>query len=227
MATIPHPMAQAAEPSPIRPPRPAPSDPRAKGRARRSARSDPSAGQPEGDSPRLMPADPYSEAAYRARYVHEKFSVAMVAAALRRAMGGIHAAARGLNCSRTTVRRYVQEYPALQEVIDSERQLAVDLAERALFVSAAAGEPWAVQYLLSTQGRDRGYVTRRELAGPPGQPFPGPPDRVVVVGDREKYLEKLRRISEEARGGGQNASRDGAAGPVPERGPGNNGNATS
>ena len=147
-------------------------------------------------------ADPYTEAAYRARYVHEKFAVASIAAALRRTKGGIHAAARALRCSRNTLRRYVQEYPTLQEVIENERQLAVDLAEQSLYVCAAAGAPWAVQYLLSTQGRDRGYLTRREVTSANAPPVSGGESYQTVImidGNKEQYLAGLRQMREYAR----------------------------
>jgi hypothetical protein len=143
----------------------------------------------------------YGDASYRARYVHTKFRPETIAKALRRTRGGIAATARALQCSRTTIQRYLSVYPTLRELADEERELALDLAQHSLYVDAAAGEPRARKFLLLTLGRDRGFVLRREVTGATGQPWSSPHDNGVIVirGDKQEYMEGLRRLREAAR----------------------------
>jgi hypothetical protein len=106
--------------------------------------------------------------------------------------------------------------PCPARVIEGERQLAVDLAEQSLYACAAAGEGWAVQYLLSTQGRDRGNVTRRELTGPHGQPLPSASRNIVVLsGSKEEYISTLRALRDRACDTEESVPRDAMAGSLP------------
>lgn len=91
--------------------------------------------------------------------------------AITAARGLLSVAARSLGVSRETVYQRARRVPAVQAAIDEAREATLDVAEAALFKQAAAGEGWAVKYLLSTQGRARGYVERRELTGSDGGPL--------------------------------------------------------
>ena len=56
----------------------------------------------------------------------------------------------------------VQANPALQKIIQDEREGMVDLAEGALKRAVLAGEAWAVCFALKCQGKRRGYIERYE-----------------------------------------------------------------
>ncbi len=53
----------------------------------------------------------------------------------------------------------------LQEVIDSEYEHRVDIAESALLKATASGEPWAVRFTLqvSPWGKKRGYGEQTDV----------------------------------------------------------------
>lgn len=79
--------------------------------------------------------------------------------------------ARKLGCSRQTVDKYCKKHPTIREAIEQEREMLKDMAEGRLVKAVQDGEPWAVKYVLSTLGKDRGYVERQEVAGTTGQPL--------------------------------------------------------
>lgn len=85
--------------------------------------------------------------------------------AIRAERGMVTRVADRLSCTPNTVRNYVNEFPAVREALDEERERMTDLAESALYTAIANGEPWAVALYLRTQGRGRGYVERQEVAG--------------------------------------------------------------
>lgn len=153
------------------------------------------------------------DAAYRRRYVHERFTPHQIACALRASKGGIAATARVLKCTRQTVVRYLDVYPELRETAQEELELALDLAEHSLFVDAANGDPKARQFLLLTRGRSRGYVLYKESAPASGQPDPTTRDSAVVVvgGSKAEYLEGLSQMREAESGEEQGASIDATA----------------
>jgi hypothetical protein len=87
----------------------------------------------------------------------EKFTVEQVQHALEISRGIKTLVARSLGCSRNTVQSYINRYPELQvsfrETIDEN----LDMAESQLITALSSGQPWAIKFYLSTQGRDRGY----------------------------------------------------------------------
>jgi len=62
-------------------------------------------------------------------------------------------AARVLRCARKTVMRYLDTYPEVTQIAQDEVELALDMAERSLFVDAASEEPDARRFLLLTCSR--------------------------------------------------------------------------
>lgn len=85
------------------------------------------------------------------------FSRAEVENALTYAGGLIGIAAKRLKVSRTTVARYLARYPSLKRHQLQCKELTTDEAEWALITAAKKGAPWAVQWYLKYQARDRGY----------------------------------------------------------------------
>lgn len=95
-----------------------------------------------------------------------KVSVAEYHEAITQSHGILAAAARRLKVSRTAVYKATKRHPTLKTVLDDARAEVLDLAESRLFEAVNAGNLTAVIYLLSTLGKDRGYVTRQEIQPP-------------------------------------------------------------
>lgn len=90
--------------------------------------------------------------------------------ALHKTKGAVYLAAKRLGVSHTTVYKYVNRYPCLQELKDYYDNEMVDIAELGLRGAVEGEDPWAIKYLLSTKGKARGYVERqeREITGKNG-----------------------------------------------------------
>lgn len=86
-----------------------------------------------------------------------------IADALREAHGLQTVAARRLDISHASVRRAISRSPMVMEAWRESREKLLDLAEGQLYKAIAAGEAWAIRYVLSTIGRHRGYTERLEL----------------------------------------------------------------
>lgn len=93
-----------------------------------------------------------------------RFTEAEMTAALELSGGFLYMAARRLGTSSRTVLRYLKRYPALRTLVDQRKGERVDTIEGVLWNKAMAGEPWAVIFFLKTQGKDRGYTERHEIA---------------------------------------------------------------
>lgn len=96
------------------------------------------------------------------------YSTEQIIAALEETHGGIFVAADRIGCSYKTIERRAKDVKAVQDVIDKYRGRRVDVAEMALDKALLNGEPWAVQFTLKTQGKQRGYVERQEVTGADG-----------------------------------------------------------
>lgn len=98
-----------------------------------------------------------------------------VTKALTETHGNIAGAARKLGVSRRAIGKRIDADAALKQVVIDARETMLDDAERSLADAVKAGEAWAVCFCLKTQGRNRGYVERREqgveLSGPGGAPI--------------------------------------------------------
>jgi len=73
--------------------------------------------------------------------------------------------AKMLNRTAAAVTLRIQRSPRLQEVLEEIKSASVDLGEAQLVRAVKDGEPWAIRFLLSHLGRDRGYFTRQEVTG--------------------------------------------------------------
>ena len=94
----------------------------------------------------------------------ERFTAERVIDAIRAAKGLISQAAIKLNCDRSTIYDYMERYPEIKDALKDEREAMTDIAELALYNKLIQGEGWAVCFYLKTQGRNRGYIERHELA---------------------------------------------------------------
>ena len=103
----------------------------------------------------------------------QRYTMTQIADAMRAHGGFISDTARHLGCNPMTVRRYIARYPALQQIIDDERDRVLDVAERANAKLIADGHPEQVRWFLGKMGRKRGYTDKNEieLSGPGGGPI--------------------------------------------------------
>jgi hypothetical protein len=83
-------------------------------------------------------------------------------AALQETKGLVFLAARKLGCERRTIYRRAESSKAVAAVIAQQRGEMVDTAELSLYNAILGGEAWAVQFVLKTLGKDRGYVESTE-----------------------------------------------------------------
>ena len=176
--------------------------------------------EPRADSAQLMRFSPLKKEPLPHPHRHEKFSVATVEAALRKHKGMVARAARMLRCTPQTIRNYMQRYPVLADVVASEREVIVDTVELKLHEAVGRGAPWAVCFTLKCLGKDRGYIERQERTGVNGQPLVPDRETVIISGNKEEYIAKLRAL----RGAPPIAPHDVKPVPPPEDGHGNTGN---
>jgi hypothetical protein len=83
-------------------------------------------------------------------------------------MGVKTVVARRLGCSWDTVDRYAKRYTTVQQALDTERELLIDMAEVKLGERVMMGEWPAIQFVLKTLGKERGYTERQEITGAEG-----------------------------------------------------------
>ena len=97
-----------------------------------------------------------------------KYTVEQVIDAIRESKGILTVAARKLACSRSTLQRYVSNYPTVAQAVNDERESLLDLAEGSLFEQVRKGNITAIIFTLKTIGKHRGYVERQEVTGADG-----------------------------------------------------------
>lgn len=96
-----------------------------------------------------------------------KFTPAEMAEAIRRNNGNKSAAARTLNCSRTTVHKYIAEFEEVREAAEVALEIKLDtLEEEAMWIATNRSHPHQakmIEFGLKTQGRKRGYGDKTEI----------------------------------------------------------------
>ncbi|HXG94128.1 MAG TPA: hypothetical protein VNN73_17425 [Blastocatellia bacterium] len=102
----------------------------------------------------------------------QKYTPDQVIEAIRKTKGLVTLAAKSLGCDPDTIRNYARRYKSVSAAIREQRESVTDIAEASLFTAIQQGCAWAVCFYLKTQGRERGYVERRELTGAEGAPIP-------------------------------------------------------
>lgn len=132
--------------------------------------------------------------------------------ALKQSRGLVNPAARALKCSPRTVRRYINKYPTIKEVVSDERENMIDAAEAALFQEIEGGNMTAIIFTLKTVGKDRGYVERVEQSGPGGAPIEGKQEIQHVIKRDSKTREAIRVVRDGVMGGGTESSSSGSPG---------------
>jgi hypothetical protein len=94
------------------------------------------------------------------------YTNAAIIGALTTQSGLVFLAARTLGCSTQTIYARAKVSREVSDCITYQRGLLVDTAEAKLRQAVNDGSPWAVQFVLKTLGKDRGYVERHEYTGP-------------------------------------------------------------
>ena len=97
-----------------------------------------------------------------------QFSTEDIIKALDETHGGVYLAAERLGCSHKTIERRAKNVQSVQDVIDKYSGRRVDVGELALDIALANKEAWAIQFILRTKGKNRGYTERQEIAGADG-----------------------------------------------------------
>lgn len=95
----------------------------------------------------------------------KKFSVKRMVDELTRTKGMVYIAAENLGCTPQTVYNYVNSNPEIAAAKELAEGKVLDQAELNLYKAILNGEPWAIQFVLKTKGKKRGYVERQELVG--------------------------------------------------------------
>lgn len=100
-----------------------------------------------------------------------KFTKEQIQEALEK-NGGIYSyAAEVLGTSRKSIWRYVNEYyPELKELREDIHESTIDIAEGQLHRLIKQGDKTAIIFFLKTQGKQRGYVERTQVAQQPVDP---------------------------------------------------------
>lgn len=92
-----------------------------------------------------------------------KYTDKQITDALIATKGMVFIAAVRLGCSPDTVRKRVNDKPAVRAILDAERGKMGDTAELKLAQAITNGEPWAISFYLKTQAKDRGYTERIDI----------------------------------------------------------------
>lgn len=83
--------------------------------------------------------------------------------ALWGAGGNIARAAHSLGITRSHMRKLIEERPSVGQALEDVRETYLDFAEEGLTNALLNGERWAIEFMLKTRGRSRGYSTEIQV----------------------------------------------------------------
>jgi hypothetical protein len=114
---------------------------------------------------------------------YERFSRSDVIDAITQADGIVAGAARLLRCHRDTVQRYIDTYPEVKAAFDAAWETNLDGSEHVLLKALRSSDltiavPVA-KWLLTTRGKERGYVEKVDI-------------RVSIERERERVREEAK-----------------------------------
>jgi len=93
----------------------------------------------------------------------DKYKTDEIINAIEATNGMVYLAAKKLGCTPQTIYNRARKTNSIRQAIDNARAIMLDFAEQKLRQSIINGDPWAVQFILKTLGKNRGYVERQEL----------------------------------------------------------------
>lgn len=85
--------------------------------------------------------------------------------ALENSLGIVTSACREVGLSRETHYRWIKEDDEYAKAVSDLKNVSLDFAEAKLFRLMKAENTSAIIFYLKTQGKNRGYVERQEVAG--------------------------------------------------------------
>ena len=113
-----------------------------------------------------------------------------VAAALILSEGNLSGAAKLLGRSRRSLEQYIVKISHLRDLQEDLMAEFLDAVETLQKNAALAGDLTTQRFMLSTLGKDRGYVARSEATGKDGQPI-YTKSQIDVTKMSDKALEEL------------------------------------
>lgn len=83
--------------------------------------------------------------------------------ALNKSLGVIATACRAVGIDRKTHYEWLKKDEKYAEQVKELKEIALDFAESQLFKNIKEGKETSLIFYLKTQGRDRGYIERKEI----------------------------------------------------------------
>ena len=77
--------------------------------------------------------------------------------------GVVRTIAKRVGLSRSRLYARIRDEMVLQDAVAEERESMLDTAEHHLFRYVQQGKEWAIKYVLSRLGKERGYTTSMKL----------------------------------------------------------------
>ena len=93
----------------------------------------------------------------------KKPRVEVIEEAIVKAFGNLTLAAKSLRIARPTLYKWIRGNKRLEEAIQKGRDERLDFAESRLDKLIQEGNATAIIFFLKTQGRERGYIERKEI----------------------------------------------------------------
>lgn len=119
--------------------------------------------------------------AKRFRATYKVLTEENVAEGLKRYRGNQSAVARSLGVTSAAVSRFVLDRPHLREIAEAARMEVIDRVEYNLFLDAEAGDRWAMDKVLNSLARGRGYGHQVALTGPTNPDGTAGPVAIQIV----------------------------------------------
>jgi len=92
-----------------------------------------------------------------------KLTNAEIISSLKRCRGLYYLCAEHLGVTKQALAYRISNDPELEAIARDQRGKMLDKAEQKLMEAVDNGEQWAIQLMLKTLGRERGYVERQEV----------------------------------------------------------------
>lgn len=105
----------------------------------------------------------------RGNYITRRPNKKTILAAIRNSGGIVSAIAERLQCSWGTAKIWINKYKECRDALQDETEKLLDIGESALVKNIKAGDERAIEFLLSTKGKHRGFTTRQEVTGIEGK----------------------------------------------------------
>ena len=107
----------------------------------------------------------------------QKFTKDEVLQAINNSLGIMSTIAKKLHCDWRTAQKNVDKWEETRNAYENEKSFVLDLAENGLYDALVRKEQWAVKFILTTKGQERGYVqsvtTKIENSNPLNVKFDG------------------------------------------------------